>query len=281
MKHEIDENFFKWYDEKHVLFPLTYNFTFENVFRRKYAYLEKFVSEILGLNFSGHAKVYFEEDYLKITKGSDSLRIYITINDYTELVAVVDREFVSGQYFQDWLKSNYWHKLNMGEITDEFSNKVFENIVDVITTVNVKMGHSNPYLFQLCFGLDTSFISKLSFDEKILNKRFIWLAALTATSYTELYRLLSHVLEEDDLNLFMSFVMDMCNNDDIDYKMEKEYHRELKRNQKIYDEKEEDIKKFKLECAEKMLKENISKDTILKILDLTIEEINAIDEDDT
>ena len=100
---------------------------------------------------------------------------------------------------------------------------------------------------------------------------------MTATSYTELYELLGYVLYEDDLYMFMSYVMDMCQNGLIKYQLEKDTAREIKR----LDKKEEEIKQMKLEIAEDLASENINEDVIKKVLDLTTEDVKNLMKSDT
>lgn len=106
----MNKNFFQWYDENYEFFPLTYDYTFREVFKRNNIFLEKFVSDFLGVEFFGNAKVYFEDDYLKTYEydvNNYDTFIYITINDCIELVAAVEREFFDGEYFQKKLKEFY------------------------------------------------------------------------------------------------------------------------------------------------------------------------------
>lgn len=106
----MNKDFFQWYDENYEFFPLTYDYTFREVFKRNNIFLEKFVSDFLGVEFFGNAKVYFEDDYLKTYEydvNNNDTFIYITINDCIELVAAVEREFFDGEYFQKKLKEFY------------------------------------------------------------------------------------------------------------------------------------------------------------------------------
>lgn len=77
--------------------------------------------------------------------------------------------------------------------------------------------------------------------------------------------------------MFMSYVMDMCQNGLIKYQLEKDTARKIKR----LDKKEEEIKQMKLEIAEDLIKENINEEVIKKVFDLTTEEVKNLMKSDT
>lgn len=280
MKQAMNRDFFQWYGENYEFFPLTYDYTFRNVFSRKYKFLEKIVSDFLDIKFFGHAKVYFEDDYLKRYQDyedNDYVPIYITINDCIELVVAVEREFFEEDYFQRKLKEFFAYTSKKECNLDEFTKKIFSKTIVEASTITCGEDYGEPYVYEKTIFLDTTFLSSLDFKDKIRDKRLIWLSALTATSYTELYELLWYVLYEDDLYMFMSYVMDMCNNGFIKYQFEKDTVREMKRLRK----KEAEIKQIKLEIAEKMIQENINEDVIKKVLDLTTEDVKNLMKSDT
>ena len=280
MRRAMNKDFFQWYDENYEFFPLTYDYTFREVFKRNNIFLEKFVSDFLGVEFFGNAKVYFEDDYLKTYEydvNNYDTFIYITINDCIELVAAVEREFFEEDYFQRKLKEFFAYTSKKECNLDEFTKKIFSKTIVEASTITCGEDYGEPYVYEKTIFLDTTFLSSLDFKDKIRDKRLIWLSALTATSYTELYELLWYVLYEDDLYMFMSYVMDMCNNGFIKYQFEKDTVREMKRLRK----KEAEIKQIKLEIAEKMIQENINEDVIKKVLDLTTEDVKNLMKSDT
>ena len=280
MKQAMNRDFFQWYGENYEFFPLTYDYTFRNVFSRKYKFLEKIVSDFLDIKFFGHAKVYFEDDYLKRYQDyedNDYVPIYITINDCIELVVAIERNFFEEDYFQRKLKELFAYTSKKECNLDEFTKKIFSKTIVEASTITCGEDYGEPYVYEKTIFLDTTFLFSLDFEEKIMNERFIWLSALTATSYTELYELLRYVLYEDDLYMFMSYVMDMCQNGLIEYQLEKDTVREMKRLRK----KEEEIKKIKLESAKKMTRENINEEVIKKVLDLTTEDVKNFMKSDT
>lgn len=280
MRKAMNKDFFQWYDENYEFFPLTYDYTFREVFKRKEIFLEKFVSDFLGVEFFGQAKVYFEDDYLKKYQDyedNDYVPIYITINDCIELVVVVERKFFEEDYFQRKLKELFAYTSKKECNLDKFTKKIFSKTIVEASTITCGEDYGEPYVYEKIIFLDTSFLSSLDFRDKIKDKRLTWISALTATSYTELYELLGYVLYEDDLYMFMSYVMDMCQNGLIKYQLEKDTVREMKR----LDKKEEEIKKMKLEIAEDLASENINEDVIKKVLDLTTEDVKNLMKSDT
>ena len=279
MRRAMNKDFFQWYDENYEFFPLTYDYTFREVFKRNNIFLEKFVSDFLGVEFFGNAKVYFEDDYLKTYEydvNNYDTFIYITINDCIELVAAVEREFFDGEYFQKKLKE-FYSCISKNDSDLEVSEFALKKIIEDATLCTRKKNKKEPYVCQISIFINTSLLSSLDFRDKIKDKRLTWISALTATSYTELYELLGYVLYEDDLYMFMSYVMDMCQNGLIKYQLEKDTAREIKR----LDKKEEEIKKMKLEIAEDLASENINEDVIKKVLDLTTEDVKNLMKSDT
>lgn len=279
MRKAMNKNFFQWYDENYEFFPLTYDYTFREVFKRNNIFLEKFVSDFLGVEFFGNAKVYFEDDYLKTYEydvNNYDTFIYITINDCIELVAAVEREFFDGEYFQKKLKE-FYSCISKNDSDLEVSEFALKKIIEDATLCTRKKNKKEPYVCQISIFINTSLLSSLDFRDKIKDKRLTWISALTATSYTELYELLGYVLYEDDLYMFMSYVMDMCQNGLIKYQLEKDTAREIKR----LDKKEEEIKQMKLEIAEGLASENINEDVIKKVLDLTTEDVKNLMKSDT
>lgn len=279
MRRAMNKDFFQWYDENYEFFPLTYDYTFREVFKRNNIFLEKFVSDFLGVEFFGNAKVYFEDDYLKTHEydvNNYDTFIYITINDCIELVAAVEREFFDGEYFQKKLKE-FYSCISKNDSDLEVSEFALKKIIEDATLCTRKKNKKEPYVCQISIFINTSLLSSLDFRDKIKDKRLTWISALTATSYTELYELLGYVLYEDDLYMFMSYVMDMCQNGLIKYQLEKDTAREIKR----LDKKEEEIKQMKLEIAEDLASENINEDVIKKVLDLTTEDMKNLMKSDT
>ena len=279
MRKAMNKNFFQWYDENYEFFPLTYDYTFREVFKRNNIFLEKFVSDFLGVEFFGNAKVYFEDDYLKTYEydvNNYDTFIYITINDCIELVAAVEREFFDGEYFQKKLKE-FYSCISKNDSDLEVSEFALKKIIEDATLCTRKKNKKEPYVCQISIFINTSLLSSLDFRDKIKDKRLTWISALTATSYTELYELLGYVLYEDDLYMFMSYVMDMCQNGLIKYQLEKDTARKIKR----LDKKEEEIKQMKLEIAEDLASENINEDVIKKVLDLTTEDVKNLMKSDT
>lgn len=279
MRKAMNKDFFQWYDENYEFFPLTYDYTFREVFKRNNIFLEKFVSDFLGVEFFGNAKVYFEDDYLKTYEydvNNYDTFIYITINDCIELVAAVEREFFDGEYFQKKLKE-FYSCISKNDSDLEVSEFALKKIIEDATLCTRKKNKKEPYVCQISIFINTSLLSSLDFRDKIKDKRLTWISALTATSYTELYELLGYVLYEDDLYMFMSYVMDMCQNGLIKYQLEKDTAREIKR----LDKKEEEIKQMKLEIAEDLASENINEDVIKKVLDLTTEDMKNLMKSDT
>ena len=279
MRRAMNKDFFQWYDENYEFFPLTYDYTFREVFKREEIFLEKFVSDFLDIKFFGHAKVYFEDEYLKIHEydvNNDDTIIYITINDCIELVAAVEREFFDGEYFQKKLKE-FYSCISKNDSDLEVSEFVLKKIIEDATLCTRKKNKKEPYVCQISIFINTSFLSSLDFKDKIKDKRLTWISALTAASYTELYEILGYELDEDDLYMVMRYVMDMGQNGLIKYQLEKDTVREMKRLRK----KEAEIKQIKLEIAEDLIKESINEEVIKKVFDLATEEVKNVMKSDT
>ncbi len=112
----------------------------------------------------------------------------------------------------------------------------------------------------------------------------VWLAALTAKTFTEIYDILRNILEENELDKFIGDVIRMSKDEFVLHEWEKEKLDALVEYEKISNAQEEGKiegkiegkKEEKIEIAKNMLAENIDIETITKVTGLTKEEIEEL-----
>ena len=287
LKNKLNKDFFVWLDQFYNVFPMTYDYTFKDIFKNHPWLLREFVGDILDLRFINECDIYFEDDYLKekADEYGKFVRIYIVIDDHIDLVVRVNRELFEKDYFQNNLHENDWfnnlkrkgeklnndkkEKLRKTVEEDDFDNdyiRVMYEMEDVGSDI-IRGVH------QISIFVYTSHYRKLYFEDGYRNKKTIWLAALDPKSYTELYELMNQILDSRLLYMFMSYVIEMSSNNDIEYMLQKESYRKMRIREKYEIKKNNAIKEKQLEIADKMLEENIDLNTISKIASLTIDEI--------
>ena len=109
------------------------------------------------------------------------------------------------------------------------------------------------------------------------DEEVVWLAALTAETFTELYDILDGILEENELDKFIGDVIRMSKDEFVLHEWEKEKLDALVEYEKISNAQEEGKIEEKIEIAKNMLADNIPVDTIIKYTGLTKKEIEELE----
>lgn len=289
LTNKLSKDFFIWLDTFYNVFPMTYDYTFRAVFQKHPLILKKFVGDILNLDFINRCNIYFEDDYLKKDdkEDGDFVFIYIVIDDQINLVIKVEREVFESDYFQNNLHESDWFsdlKRKGDKLDDENSSKIDKPLEksdlddDSISVMYMIDSKRNIVVgvYQISIFVYTSYYRKLYYEKGYRNIKTVWLTSLSPKSYTELYELMNQVLDSRLLYMFMSYVMEMSDDDYIEYMLQKESYRENRLNKKYETLKSDAIKKMQLEIAKKLQTEGMNLETISKIVGLTIEEIKAI-----
>ena len=125
-----------------------------------------------------------------------------------------------------------------------------------------------------------------------VTKSVIWLTILTARTFTEMYDLVSKVLDKNEVQRLMEAVVDMCRDGFILHEWQKDKMDALVKYNEIENATNEGkalgiaegktlgiaegIKQNKFEIAKNMLKKNMSLEDISEITGLTIYDIKKI-----
>ena len=286
----INEITVKEIDEKVRLIPLTYDFMFKSVFGKNLEILKEFLVDLLHLEYE------LEELDIRILNNELPKEIYseyqkridvnIVLNDNIFVEIEINREDFSlvkyrNKMYADKLSSMllesgdnykkleniYFYQLNLN--TENKSEDIGEHkIVSYDLTTNEVFIDNQQIILKYL-----EFYYRLYYNEpKKRTKDVIWLAALCAKNFTELYQMLKQVLLEKELNKFMKDVINMSLENFNLHEWQREKFDAL-----LAQKKEElTIEKTTLTFIEEMLKNDTSYELISKVTHKSIEEIEEI-----
>ena len=298
----INEITVKEIDEKVRLIPLTYDFMFKSVFSKNLEILKEFLVDLLHLEYE------LEELDIRILNNELPKEIYseyqkridvnIVLNDNIFVEIEINREdfslvkyrnkmyadkvssmmLESGDNYKK-LEDIYFYQLNLN--TENKSESIGEHkIVSYDLTTNEVFIDNKQIILKYL-----EFYYRLYYNEpKKRTKDVIWLAALSAKNFTELYQMLKQVLLEKELNKFMKDVINMSLEDfnlhewqrdkfDALLAQEKE---ELAIERGLAKGIEQGIEQNTLKTIQMMLKKNMSIADIAEITEKSIEEVEKI-----
>ena len=298
----INEITVKEIDEKVRLIPLTYDFMFKSVFSKNLEILKEFLVDLLHLEYE------LEELDIRILNNELPKEIYseyqkridvnIVLNDNIFIEIEINREdfslvkyrnkmyadkvssmmLESGDNYKK-LEDIYFYQLNLN--TENKSEAIGEHkIVSYDLTTNEVFIDNQQIILKYL-----EFYYRLYYNEpKKRTKDVIWLAALSAKNFTELYQMLKQVLLEKELNKFMKDVINMSLEDfnlhewqrdkfDALLAQEKE---ELAIERGLAKGIEQGIEQNTLKTIQMMLKKNMSIADIAEITEKSIEEVEKI-----
>ena len=298
----INEITVKEIDEKVRLIALTYDFMFKSVFGKNLEILKEFLDDLLHLEYE------LEELDIRILNNELPKEIYseyqkridvnIVLNDNIFVEIEINREdfslvkyrnkmyadkvssmmLESGDNYKK-LEDIYFYQLNLN--TENKSESIGEHkIVSYDLTTNEVFIDNQQIILKYL-----EFYYRLYYNEpKKRTKDVIWLAALSAKNFTELYQMLKQVLLEKELNKFMKDVINMSLEDfnlpewqrdkfDALLAQEKE---ELAIERGLAKGIEQGIEQNTLKTIQMMLKKNMSIADIAEITEKSIEEVEKI-----
>ena len=294
----INEITVKEIDEKVRLIPLTYDFMFKSVFGKNLEILKEFLVDLLHLEYE------LEELDIRILNNELPKEIYseyqkridvnIVLNDNIFVEIEINREDFSlvkyrNKMYADKLSSMllesgdnykkleniYFYQLNLN--TENKSEDIGEHkIVSYDLTTNEVFIDNQQIILKYL-----EFYYRLYYNEpKKRTNDVIWLAALCAKNFTELYQMLKQVLLEKELNKFMKDVINMSLENFNLHEWQKEKFDALLAQQKEELAIEKGIAKGSeqtiINTIKEMLKNEASYEFISKVTHKTIEEIEQI-----
>ncbi len=323
IREKITTEFLKELDKKMEFIPMTMDFMFKSVMQRNPNILERFLIDLMNLKIDkGDYLMFLDQELIKgnikekgrvvdikVKFGSRYLiqievnrKKYQTVkirNDlYLERIDTLRLE-VNNNYIEDF-DTEYLYQLNLNASEEEdrrvgLSSIVeYDRINDVITSDRIEKYSSNLVYF---YNLYYNGGEEMKFSE-------IFMAGLMSKSYEELYKIMSKILTEKELNKLMEDVIMMTNEEllyNIHYwekeKLDALVEHNVKEDARKTGHKEgleegrregrkegkaegrkEGIETSKIEMIKNMLNKKIDYETISEVSGKSIEEIKEIEE---
>ena len=296
-----DLEYFQELDQELKLVPLTYDFTFKKVFKNNPTYMKEFIYTMLPfLNLENYKVRFLDSELTKEKKErKKTVDILISLDDKIYIDIEMNRSKFQNIYLRNL---EYLKKLStmIWQQGEDIQNLKEKKVIQINLNANEKekapddiiasCGLLTGYIYDvngLVFSKNLEENHYLYYNEGVRRKDVIWLTALTSKTFTELYKLISQVLEKSVALKFMEDVVDMSKDEFILHEWEKDKFDELVKinelESAINEGKaigfEDGTNKRNIEIAKNMLKENIDIKTISKVTGLRIEDIQNIEID--
>ena len=301
-----DLEYFQELDQELKLVPLTYDFTFKKVFKNNPTYMKEFIYTMLPfLNLENYKVRFLDSELTKEKKErKKTVDILISLDDKIYIDIEMNRSKFQNIYLRNL---EYLKKLStmIWQQGEDIQNLKEKKVIQINLNANEKekapddiiasCGLLTGYIYDvngLVFSKNLEENHYLYYNEGVRRKDVIWLTALTSKTFTELYKLISQVLEKSVALKFMEDVVDMSKDEFILHEWEKDKFDELVKINELESainegkaigfedgEKSGIIKgtnKRNIEIAKNMLKENIDIKTISKVTGLRVEDIQSI-----
>ena len=309
-----DLEYFQELDQELKLVPLTYDFTFKKVFKNNPTYMKEFIYTMLPfLNLENYKVRFLDSELTKEKKErKKTVDILISLDDKIYIDIEMNRSKFQNIYLRnlEYLKKLSTMLWKQGE---DIQNLKEKKVIQINLNANEKekapddiiasCGLLTGYIYDvngLVFSKNLEENHYLYYNEGVRRKDVIWLTALTSKTFTELYKLISQVLEKSVALKFMEDVVDMSKDEFILHEWEKDKFDELVKINELESainegkaigfedgkaagfedgEKSGIIKgtnKRNIEIAKNMLKKNMSLEDISEITGLSIENIQNI-----
>ena len=293
-----DLEYFQELDQELKLVPLTYDFTFKKVFKNNPTYMKEFIYTMLPfLNLENYKVRFLDSELTKEKKErKKTVDILISLDDKIYIDIEMNRSKFQNIYLRnlEYLKRLSTMLWKEGE---DIQNLKEKKVIQINLNANEKekapddiiasCGLLTGYIYDvngLVFSKNLEENHYLYYNEGVRRKDVIWLTALTSKTFTELYKLISQVLEKSVALKFMEDVVDMSKDEFILHEWEKDKFDELVKinelESAINEGKaigfEDGTNKRNIEIAKNMLKENIDIKTISKVTGLRVEDIQNI-----
>ena len=300
-----DLEYFQELDQELKLVPLTYDFTFKKVFKNNPTYMKEFIYTMLPfLNLENYKVRFLDSELTKEKKErKKTVDILISLDDKIYIDIEMNRSKFQNIYLRNL---EYLKKLStmLWKEGEDIQNLKEKKVIQINLNANEKekapddiiasCGLLTGYIYDvngLVFSKNLEENHYLYYNEGVRRKDVIWLTALTSKTFTELYKLISQVLEKSVALKFMEDVVDMSKDEFILHEWEKDKFDELVKINELEsainegkaigfeDGKAAGTNNTKIEIAKNMLKENIDIKTISKVTGLRIEDIQNIEID--
>ena len=124
------------------------------------------------------------------------------------------------------------------------------------------------------------YYKSLYYNKHDRSEEVVWLTSLLSKSFSELYEVLSHILDSKELIEFMNEVERFSMDEFNLHEWEKEKLDAIVEQTKMENAKAEGISQSKIEIAKNLLNMNMSISDVAKATDLSKEEIQKLQEKD-
>ena len=191
-----DLEYFQELDQELKLAPLTYDFTFKKVFKNNPTYMKEFIYTMLPFLNLENYKVRFLDS--ELTKEKKERKKTVDI-----LISLDDKIYIDIEMYLKKLSTMLWKE---GE---DIQNLKEKKVIQINLNANEKekapddiiasCGLLTGYIYDvngLVFSKNLEENHYLYYNEGVRRKDVIWLTALTSKTFTELYKLISQVLEK-------------------------------------------------------------------------------------
>ena len=290
----INKKYLRMIDKELKMIPLTFDVVFKGVFSRNPNILKRFLISILDLKLDiKNTKIeILNNELLKenVKEYQKRVDILVVLND----TIFIDIELNRSNFEKVKLRNSmdcdklYSMLLEMGDVTTKLKDiclyQLNLNTEDKSITYGEDIIVSYSLVTQDIFIKNKYTILKyLEFYRNLYYTKFdnlsedeIWLAPLTSRNFTELNKMLSHILTDKDKNKFMKETIRMSKLNFNLHEWEKEKMDELVRLESKRVDREEGKEENTLDIIKNMLKNNISLELIAKVTGKSIEEIEDI-----
>ena len=218
-----DLEYFQELDQELKLVPLTYDFTFKKVFKNNPIYMKEFIYTMLPfLNLENYKVRFLDSELTKEKKErKKTVDILISLDDKIYIDIEMNRSKFQNIYLRNL---EYLKKLStmLWKEGEDIQNLKEKKVIQINLNANEKekapddiiasCGLLTGYIYDvngLVFSKNLEENHYLYYNEGVRRKDVIWLTALTSKTFTELYKLISQVLEKSVALKFMEDVVDM------------------------------------------------------------------------
>ena len=206
-----DLEYFQELDQELKLVPLTYDFTFKKVFKNNPTYMKEFIYTMLPfLNLENYKVRFLDSELTKEKKErKKTVDILISLDDKIYIDIEMNRSKFQNIYLRNL---EYLKKLStmLWKEGEDIQNLKEKKVIQINLNANEKekapddiiasCGLLTGYIYDvngLVFSKNLEENHYLYYNEGVRRKDVIWLTALTSKTFTELYKLISQVLEKN------------------------------------------------------------------------------------
>ncbi|MCI9585309.1 MAG: Rpn family recombination-promoting nuclease/putative transposase [Bacilli bacterium] len=289
----------KQIDKEVTLIPLTYDFSFKRVFNNNLELLKDFLISVLNLEYildPKECKIELLPNELPKENKNEykkTLDINVVLNEEVHVDIEVNREsfndiklrnlmFADKGYSMLLETGDNYHLLN-DKILYQLNLNAREKQILIGDDIVVPYGLKSKMVYNENKKIVIKYLAyyrHLYYNKGTKKKSDIWLAALTAETFSELEEMLSHILTPKDKDRFIREVIEMSKEEFSLHEWEKEKLDALveseKRKNAINEGIEQGSKQEKLDIAKNMLAKGTDIEYISEVTNLSIKEIETL-----